>query len=113
MRRGWTILLSALALAGCHDQQAEYDQACMRKASNFRARDYVNQNTGRIDRDPTTNEIIDPETYEIAVTRSEERCIQRGLELIIGRYEGNGSADNGTVLGADNGAGSGDPGNAM
>lgn len=108
MGRGWAIL-ALLVLAACRDQRAEYDRQCVDKADRFRASDYVNQDTGRLDRDPTTNEILDPYTHRVAVTRSEERCIERGLQLIIGRYEGNGSADNGTVNGAD----SGGPGNAM
>ena len=86
MRRGWAIL-AVLALAGCHDQQAEYDRRCEQLARNFRTSDYVDQDTGRIVRDPTTNEILDPETYRVAVTAAEERCIRRGLQRTIDRYE--------------------------
>lgn len=87
--RIWTPIL-ALTLFACSDGEAREDRRCDQMAARFHASEYVNPTTGRIDRDPTTNEIVDPDTGRIAVTKSEEQCIRRGLERTIDSYEKGG-----------------------
>jgi hypothetical protein len=91
MRSGWAPIL-ALALVGCGNgpTRAQNDRWCEEFYARFDISDYVDQRTGRINRDPTTNEVTDPETGRIALTRREEQCVQRQAQRAIDRYEGNG-----------------------
>jgi hypothetical protein len=88
MRSGWMVLAAlALASAGCGGQTAA-ERQCEDFASRTHVPDYVNQRNGRLDRDSTTNEILDPETGRVAITRSQEECIRREAQKAIDRYEG-------------------------
>lgn len=86
MRSEWAPIL-ALALLGCDTRQAKYDRWCEDYAARTSVRDYVDQRSGRIERDPTTNEIVDPDTGEVAITSAQERCIARELQKTIDAYE--------------------------
>lgn len=86
-------IIAMLAIVGCGRQSADdADQRASDWCSEFYARfdasQYVNQRTGRLDRDPTTNEIIDPESGRTAVTRREEECVHREAQKAIDRFEG-------------------------
>jgi len=83
------LILPALALisTGCGGPSAA-ERQCEDFARRTHATDFVNQRTGRLDRDPTTNEILDPETGEVALTRSQEACVAREAQRAIDRYEG-------------------------
>lgn len=89
MNSGWAPLL-ALALLGCESRQAAYDRQCEEYAARTDIRHYVDQRTGRLDRDPNTNEIVDPDTGGVVVTASQERCLIRGYQKTVDRYEKGG-----------------------
>jgi hypothetical protein len=88
MRLGW-LSLPALTLisTGCGGP-TDAERRCEDLARRTDVTDYVNQRTGRLDRDPTTNEILDPESGRIVLTRSQEECIRREAQKAIDRYEG-------------------------
>lgn len=96
MKSGWAPL-AALVLAGCGQPMAAEGSSrtserwCEEFYARFNVSDLVSQKTGRVERDPTTNEILDPETGEIALTRREEECVRRQAEKAIDAYEGNAS----------------------
>lgn len=84
MRNRWAPVL-ALALIGCDTQEAEYDRWCTEFAARTNILDFVNQDTGYLERRPDTNEIVYPGTARVVITRSEERCILREAQKAIDR----------------------------
>jgi hypothetical protein len=72
------MMMACLALASCAKPNAPVDD-CGGKS----ALDYVDQKTGRLDRDPETNEIVDPRTGHVAISAAEEACIVRRDRAIL------------------------------
>jgi hypothetical protein len=85
MARFLSAVVALLAVSGCAQPTAAEDE-CEAFASRTNATDFVNPRTGRLDRDPTTNEIIDPETGGVALSRSQEECLRREAQKAIDRY---------------------------
>ena len=79
-------LVVLMFTAGCGGPTAA-ERRCEDFADRTDVTDFVNQRTGRLDRDPTTNEILDPETGEVVLSRSQEECILHTAQEAIDRYE--------------------------
>ncbi len=96
MMNAWA-LLGALALVACDSAAAPQqvqprartaDSWCQDYYATVNLSDYVDQRTGRLSRDPRTDEIYYPGTNRVAVTREQAACIRREAQRAIDAYEG-------------------------
>jgi hypothetical protein len=87
MRRKRAALL-ALALVACGNTNADDERWCRELYARTNLSNFVNPKTGKLMRDPKTNEVLNPQTYRVALTRKEEACITREAQKAIDAYEG-------------------------
>jgi len=76
-----------LALVGCGPNAEE--QQCASFAASTNISDYVNPDTGRLERNGR-GDVIDARTGRVSLTRSQVECITREAEKAIGRYQNGG-----------------------
>lgn len=94
MQIRWALL--ALILLGCDRPTVNgqpvavgrTEQSCEDYAAATQLTDYVNPNTGKLDRDPQTGEIVEPATGRVALTKAQEDCVKREAQKAIDAYEG-------------------------
>ena len=86
MKSGRAPLL-ALALASCGPTAEERE--CAAFAASTDISDYVNPDTGRLERDERGN-VLDPRTGRITLTRAQVDCIVREARKAIDRFQNGG-----------------------